>query len=57
MTAGELITALQTVDPTTEILIRIVVPGGTTSILVNGFTAQDTTMTKPVESFTVDAVA
>ncbi len=57
MTAGDLITALQTVDPSTPISIRIVVPGGTTSVLVNGFTAQATTMTKPVESFTVDSVA
>ena len=57
MTAGELITALQAVDASTDIFIKITVPGGTSSVAVNGFTAQDTVMTKPVESFTTDSVA
>jgi len=57
MTAGELITALQAVDPNTDIFIKITVPGGSSTVQVNGFTIADTVMTKPVESFTTDSVA
>ena len=57
MTAGQLITLLQAVDANTDIQIRITVPGGSSTVAVNGFTAADTVLTKPVESFTVDSVA
>jgi len=45
------------VDMSTEIFIKITVPGGSSNVAVNGFTAADTVMTKPVESFTTDSVA
>ena len=57
MTAGQLITLLQAVDANTDIQIRITVPGETSTVAVNGFTAADTVLTKPVETFTVDRVA
>jgi len=57
MTAGELIAFLQAVDMSTEIFIKITVPGGSSTVAVNGFTAADTVLTKPVESFTTNSVA
>lgn len=57
MTAGQLITLLQAVDINTNIFIRITVPGGTSTVAVNGFTAADTVLTKLVESFTTNSVA
>jgi len=57
MTAGQLIVLLQAVDINTDIQICITVPGGSSAVEVNGFTAVDTVLTKPVESFTTDSVA
>ena len=57
MTAGELITLLQGVGATTPLFIRIVVPGGISRVVVNGFTAADTILTKPVELFTINSIA
>ena len=53
MTVAQLKAALVGVADTTPVFIRVVVPGGTSSISLVGYTVVGTELQKPLESITV----